>query len=116
MSLDQHTVHNFGRNVSFQPKISFEPVSEAEVLLILAEHRGSNIRVIGRLHSYSEAASCEDVLLDLHCPMNATMVKSLYAHLPEFQRVCADSDPNQVFRNEWVSQLLFSEDSNDRCR
>lgn len=65
MSFTHHTLRNFGRNVSFEPKSVAEPKSEDEVLRILAEHRGSRIRVIGRLHSYSEAACCEDVLLDL---------------------------------------------------
>lgn len=65
MPANRLTMQNFGRNVSFQPKSMAEPQSEDEVLRILAEHRGSRIRVIGRLHSYSEAACCEDVLLDL---------------------------------------------------
>ena len=59
------TWQNFGRNVSFLPKSVYQPKSEEEVLQILDLHRGSRIRVIGRLHSYSEAACCEDVLLDL---------------------------------------------------
>jgi FAD/FMN-containing dehydrogenase len=59
------TVHNFGRNVSFHPQTMYQPKSEEEVLRILDSQRGSRIRVIGRLHSYSEAACCEDVLLDL---------------------------------------------------
>lgn len=59
------TVQNFGRNVNFVPKKAYEPQSEDEVLRILTEHRGSRIRVVGRLHSYSEAACCEDVMLDL---------------------------------------------------
>ncbi|MBL8820120.1 MAG: FAD-binding protein [Planctomyces sp.] len=58
-------LQNFGRNVSFRPRTMYQPKSEAEVLSILDSHRGSRIRVIGRLHSYSEAACCEDVLLDV---------------------------------------------------
>ncbi len=65
MTSEQSAVQNFGRNVRFVPKHMHEPTSEDEVLRILVEHRGSRIRVIGRLHSYSEAACCEDVLLDL---------------------------------------------------
>ena len=65
MSSTHHTVQNFGRNVSFLPKRAYQPKSEDDVLWILGENRGSRIRVIGRLHSYSEAACCEDVLLDL---------------------------------------------------
>ncbi len=74
MSSTQHTVQNFGRDVSFTPQKSYQPTSEADVLRILAEHRGSRIRVIGRLHSYSEAACCEDVLLDLRL-MNSVKVE-----------------------------------------
>ena len=65
MSSTHHTVQNFGRNVSFLPRRVYQPKSEDDVLRILGENRGSRIRVIGRLHSYSEAACCEDVLLDL---------------------------------------------------
>lgn len=65
MSSTQHLVQNFGRNVSFRPKTMYQPRTEEEVLRILDTHRGSRIRVIGRLHSFSEAACCENVLLDL---------------------------------------------------
>ena len=65
MSSKQPVIQNFGRNVSFRPQTVYQPRSEEEVLKILAEHRTSRIRVIGRLHSYSEAPCCEDVLLDL---------------------------------------------------
>lgn len=58
-------IHNFGRNVSFEPAVVLTPRSEAEVLDILARHRGRNIRAIGRLHSWSEAPRGDDVLLDL---------------------------------------------------
>jgi L-gulono-1,4-lactone dehydrogenase len=65
VSSERQTVQNFGRNVSFLPKKFYQPKSEGDVLQILAEHRGSRVRVIGRLHSYSEAACCDDVMLDL---------------------------------------------------
>jgi FAD/FMN-containing dehydrogenase len=58
-------IHNFGRNVAFEPAVILTPRSEAEVLEILARHRGRNIRVVGRLHSWSEAPRGDDVLLDL---------------------------------------------------
>ncbi|ODA33835.1 D-arabinono-1,4-lactone oxidase [Planctopirus hydrillae] len=63
--INGQTWQNFGRNVSFRPKTIYQPKSEEEVLRILDSQRGSRIRVIGRLHSYSEASCCEDVLLDL---------------------------------------------------
>lgn len=68
------TVQNFGRNVNFVPKKAYEPQSEDEVLRILTEHRGSRVRVVGRLHSYSEAACCEDVMLDLR-HLNAVQIE-----------------------------------------
>ncbi len=43
------------------------------------------------------------------CPMEADAVRSIYPHLTEFQRVCAQFDPDARFRNNWVSRLLFVE-------
>ncbi len=56
---------NFGGNVSIEPKDYFEPRGEREVLDILERHRGRQIRVMGRLHSWSEAPKTSDVLLNL---------------------------------------------------
>src|SRR5688572_26264945 len=64
-SMETNTVSNFGRNVTFTPSEVFTPRTEEEVLAILDQHRGRNIRCIGRLHSWSPAPSCEDILLDL---------------------------------------------------
>jgi len=58
-------VENFGGNISFQPAHHYSPQSEAEVLEILVRHRGQRIKAIGRLHSWSEAARGDEVLLDL---------------------------------------------------
>ncbi len=58
-------IHNFGRNVSFTPEFCLTPRTEAEVLQILEDHRDKRIRVAGRLHSWSEAARSDEVLLDL---------------------------------------------------
>lgn len=58
-------VTNFGRNVSFTPKEVYQPATEAELLQILADNRGRRFRVIGRLHSWSEAPVAEDILVDL---------------------------------------------------
>ncbi|MBI5760465.1 MAG: FAD-binding protein [Planctomycetales bacterium] len=60
-------IENFGRNLSFQPTVVAVPNTEEDVLRILAEHRGRQIRVVGRLHSWSEAPRGDDVLLDLKC-------------------------------------------------
>jgi len=58
-------VENFGGNLSFRPAHQYTPRSEAEVLEILSRHRGDRIKVVGRLHSWSEAARGDEVLLDL---------------------------------------------------
>ena len=58
-------VRNFGGNVEFTPEHHYAPRSEAEVLEILRTHAGRKIRAVGRLHSWSEAAACRDVLVDL---------------------------------------------------
>jgi len=57
-------VANFGRNVHFRPSAYLVPRTEEDVLEILAEHRGKKIRVIGRLHSWSEAPRADEVLID----------------------------------------------------
>src|SRR5215213_6087607 len=56
---------NFGGNRSFKPKASYAPQDEAELLAVLREVRGHRIRVIGKLHSWSEAAVADDVLIDM---------------------------------------------------
>ena len=63
--LARKTVRNFGGNVVFEPAYAYVPESEEEVLAILARHRGEKIRVVGRLHSWSDAPSTSGVLLDL---------------------------------------------------
>ena len=62
---EYHMVENFGGNLSFHPAHHYSPRTEQEVLDILARHRGSRIKAIGRLHSWSEAARGDEVLLDL---------------------------------------------------
>lgn len=56
---------NFGRNRELRPAAYYEPASEAEVLDILRRHRGDSIRVIGRLHSWSDAPGGDGVVLNL---------------------------------------------------
>lgn len=55
---------NFGGNQTWFAR-SYRPRSEAEVLEILARHRHGHIRVAGARHSWSDAATCDDVCLDL---------------------------------------------------
>jgi FAD/FMN-containing dehydrogenase len=56
---------NFGRNVAIEARAVFVPETESEVLACLQEHREREIRVIGSLHSWSEAALPGDVAIDL---------------------------------------------------
>ena len=56
---------NFGGNVSFTPRHRYAPRSEAEVLEVLDRHAGGAIRVVASLHSWSDDAVCDDVILDL---------------------------------------------------
>jgi len=56
---------NFGQNVEFTPAYRYAPRSEAELLDILRNHSGRKIRAVGRLHAWSAAAACDDVLVDL---------------------------------------------------
>jgi FAD/FMN-containing dehydrogenase len=56
---------NFGRNISIQPTAYYEPRDEQELLQILERHRGQQIRAVGRLHSWSEAAGGNDIVINL---------------------------------------------------
>ena len=57
--------NNFGGNIRVHPQSMYTPASEQEVLEILDRHHGQRIRCVGRLHSWSRAVECNDVLLDL---------------------------------------------------
>jgi FAD/FMN-containing dehydrogenase len=59
------TVRNFGHNVSFVPRTSYAPATEAELLAILDRHASGRIRAVGALHSWSDIAASEDVSIDL---------------------------------------------------
>ena len=59
------TIINFGGNRSFRPKSIFTPRNDDELLEILRECHGRQIRTIGRLHSWSEAPVADDVLIDM---------------------------------------------------
>lgn len=65
MSDSRVTVRNFGGNRTFQPALVVTPRSEEELLEVLAAQRGRKIRAVGRLHSWSEAACTDEVLVDL---------------------------------------------------
>ena len=65
MNSGSTALSNFGRNRTIRPQVLLQPASEAEVLAALHQYAGRRIRAIGRLHSWSEAATADDVLLDL---------------------------------------------------
>ena len=65
VSESKSTISNFGGNVAFQPSAVFTPADEANLLRIMAEQRGKRLRVVGRLHSWSDVVRAEEVLIDL---------------------------------------------------
>ena len=58
-------MHNFGKNVVYEPRHRYTPRTEEEILAILARHRGGQIRVQGAGHSWSGIVEATDVLLNL---------------------------------------------------
>src|SRR5690349_9658239 len=56
---------NFGGNLRFSPAAQLTPRTENEVLRVLADHPGRKIRAVGRLHSWSELAVTDEILVDL---------------------------------------------------
>ena len=59
------TLHNFGRNVRFEPARLLTPPDRNGVLACLDEWRGSGIRAFGGLHSWSQTAVTSFTALDL---------------------------------------------------
>jgi FAD/FMN-containing dehydrogenase len=71
-------IRNFGRNVRFTPKRSYEPRTDEDVLRILRDHRGGRIRCIGALHSWSRIVEAHDVIVDLrHFDSVAVVTKGM---------------------------------------
>lgn len=58
-------IENFGRNLRFSPSVHYVPESEVEVLKILERHRGTPIRVVGSLHSWSKLVETDGVTIDV---------------------------------------------------
>jgi L-gulono-1,4-lactone dehydrogenase len=65
VDLPAKRITNFGRNVAFCPRAIFVPRTERELLDAIAQCKGRRIRVVGRLHSWSEVTVADDVMLDL---------------------------------------------------
>jgi len=61
---DRRTLVNFAGNRRWRAQCS-RPVSEQEVLEILARHRSERIRAIGSLHSWSDLAVVRGITLDM---------------------------------------------------
>ena len=59
------TVSNFGKNVTWTPRSLFQPGSEEEVVELLDQCRGRQIRVGGSLHAWNGGAASNDVFIDL---------------------------------------------------
>lgn len=45
------------------------------------------------------------------CPLKSTEAERLYPRLKEFRSICQATDPEGVFRNDWVEQLLFQNEA-----
>jgi FAD/FMN-containing dehydrogenase len=58
-------MHNFGRNVVYEPRHRYTPRTEAEVLAILAKHRNGSVRVQSTGHSWSRVVEADDALVRL---------------------------------------------------
>ena len=58
-------MHNFGKNVVYEPRHRYTPRTEEEVLAILARHRDGHIRVQGAGHSWSGIVEATDVLVSV---------------------------------------------------
>ncbi len=59
------SISNFGRNIEFQPTSIFRPETVNELLQILDKHHGQEIRAVGSLHSWSQAAVTSGITLEL---------------------------------------------------
>ena len=58
-------MHNFGRNVVYEPRHRYTPRTEEEVLAILAKHRDGRVRVQSTGHSWSRIVEADDALVRL---------------------------------------------------
>jgi len=74
---------NFGENVKIEPRTVVTPTTVEDVLACMDRYRTGQIRVVGSLHSWSEAAAPADVALDLR-------------HLNQIE-LCADAAGSGMF-------------------
>jgi len=74
-------VHNFGKNISYEPRHRYTPRTEEEVLGILARHQGGRIRVQGAGHSWSGIVEATDVLVSLAHFSDVTVEPGTVGHV-----------------------------------
>ena len=74
-------MHNFGKNVVYEPRHRYTPRTEEEVLAILARHRGGHIRVQGAGHSWSGIVEATDVLVSVAHFSDVTVEKGPAGHV-----------------------------------
>jgi FAD/FMN-containing dehydrogenase len=70
------TLVNFGRNVRFEPAALVAVTDRNDVLAQLEQFRGRNIRAIGALHSWSDTARGDDVVVDVSGLNSVTLDKN----------------------------------------
>ena len=64
-STEPKQVFNFGKNIDFSPDHFYSPKNEGEVLSVLNRHAKEKVRAIGSLHSWSDVAATDSVIIDL---------------------------------------------------
>jgi FAD/FMN-containing dehydrogenase len=74
-------VHNFGKNVSYEPRHRYTPLTEEEVLGILAAHQDGRIRAQGAGHSWSRIVEATDVLVNLAHFSDLTVERGTAGHV-----------------------------------
>jgi D-arabinono-1,4-lactone oxidase/FAD binding domain len=74
-------VHNFGKNVSYEPRHRYTPRTEEEVLGILAAHQDGRIRAQGAGHSWSRIVEATDVLVNLAHFSDLTVERGTAGHV-----------------------------------
>ena len=75
-----HQTSNFGGNIRLKAQRSFEPSTEDEVIEILNRTRTEKVRVVGRLHSWSEVVQADSVVLNLR-HLDQVIVEDTHVHI-----------------------------------
>jgi hypothetical protein len=74
-------VHNFGKNVSYEPRYRYTPRTEEDVLGILAAHHDGRIRAQGAGHSWSRIVEATDVVVNLAHFSGVTVERGTVGHV-----------------------------------